>query len=97
MTCTWDCLCTIHSSSYLFDYTMVFQVLNIVTLILYRVGFQGNLLGIGGTWNLNDDKSADAEIVASGVFVGYFIYTVIQLVSDCFRPEESKRYVLREI
>ncbi|XP_077286246.1 protein snakeskin-like [Arctopsyche grandis] len=66
-------------------------VLNLITLILYRVGFKGNLLGIGGTWNLNDDKSADAEIVASGVFVGYFIYTTIQIISDCFRPEDSKR------
>lgn len=64
-----------------------------ITLILYRVGFKGSMLGIGGTWNLNEERNADAEIVASGVFVGYLIYNSVQLISDCLRPEDAKRYV----
>lgn len=60
-------------------------------LILYRVGYAGDFLGIGGTWNLNEEKNADSEIVASGVFVGFFIYTAVQLITYCFGTTAHKR------
>lgn len=59
---------------------------------MYRVGDGGDFLGIGGTWNLNEEKSADCEIVASGVFVGYFIYTAVQLIAYSFGTTKHKRY-----
>lgn len=59
-------------------------VINIVVLIIYRTGYGGDFLGIGGTWNLNEEKSPDAEIVASGVFVGFIIYTGVQLLTFGF-------------
>ncbi|XP_066258468.1 protein snakeskin isoform X2 [Euwallacea similis] len=65
-------------------------VLNLIIVILYRVGFSGGFLGVGGTWNLNEEKSSDVEIIASGVFVGYFIYTGISLISLCIAEEENK-------
>ncbi|KAJ8922937.1 hypothetical protein NQ315_001482 [Exocentrus adspersus] len=65
-------------------------VLNIIILILYRTGFQGYFLGVGGTWNLNEEKNPDAEIVASGVFVGYIIYTMVALISLCFASGDHK-------
>ncbi|KAF4528904.1 hypothetical protein B566_EDAN017213 [Ephemera danica] len=58
-------------------------VINLIVLILYRTGYGGQFLGVGGTWNLNEEKNPDAEIVASGVFVGYFIYTSVVLISFC--------------
>jgi hypothetical protein len=67
------------------------QVLNIIVLILYRVGYDGRFLGVGGTWNLNEEKNPDAEIVASGVFVGFFIYTLVVLISFCFGTTEQKK------
>lgn len=68
-----------------------FQVLNLIILILYRTGYGGEFLGVGGTWNLNEDKNPDAEIVASGVFVGFFIYTSVVLVSYCFGNTDHKK------
>ncbi|XP_019868114.1 protein snakeskin [Aethina tumida] len=65
-------------------------VINLIVLILYRVGFQGEFLGVGGTWNLNEAKNPDAEIVASGIFVGYFIYTIISLIAFCFSVGDHK-------
>ncbi|XP_065162889.1 protein snakeskin [Atheta coriaria] len=65
-------------------------VLNLIILVLYRVGFHGGFLGVGGTWNLNEEKNPDAEIVASGVFVGYFIYTTVSLISYCFSTNDHK-------
>ncbi|XP_017768353.1 PREDICTED: uncharacterized protein LOC108556662 [Nicrophorus vespilloides] len=65
-------------------------VLNLLILILYRVGNHGGFLGVGGTWNLNEEKNADAEIVASGVFVGFFIYTAVSLISFCFSTSDHK-------
>ncbi|CAH1115948.1 unnamed protein product [Phaedon cochleariae] len=65
-------------------------VINIIVLVLYRTGFQGYFLGVGGTWNLNEEKNPDAEIVASGVFVGYCIYTVVTLISLCFASGDHK-------
>lgn len=69
------------------------QVLNIVILVLYRTGFNGEFLGVGGTWNLNEEKNPDAEIVASGVIVGYLIYTLVQVVTYLFGTTEHKRLV----
>lgn len=70
----------------------IFQVVNIIVLILYRTGYGGDFLGVGGTWNLNEEKNADAEIVASGVFVGFMIYTSVQLITFCFGTTAHKRY-----
>lgn len=67
------------------------QVLNLIILILYRTGYGGDFLGVGGTWNLNEEKSPDAEIVASGVFVGFFIYTAVQLITYLFGTTAHKR------
>ncbi|XP_043471701.1 protein snakeskin [Leptopilina heterotoma] len=66
-------------------------VINLIILILYRTGYSGEFLGVGGTWNLNEDKNPDAEIVASGVFVGFFIYTAVILLGFCFGSTEEKR------
>ncbi|CAB0035470.1 unnamed protein product [Trichogramma brassicae] len=49
-------------------------VLGVIIVILYRTGSNGDFLGVGGTWNLNEEKSPDSEIVASGVIVGFLIY-----------------------
>ena len=69
----------------------LFQVINLIVLILYRTGYGGEFLGVGGTWNLNEDKNPDAEIVASGVFVGFFIYTSVVLITYCFGTTEHKK------
>lgn len=60
-------------------------------MILYRFGYGGDFLGIGGTWNLNEEKSPDAEIIASGVYVGYLIYTSVQLFTYLFGTTKHKR------
>lgn len=60
-------------------------------ILLYRYGYAGMFLGIGGTWNLHEAKSADAEIVASGVFVGFFVYTGAQLIAYLFGTTAHKR------
>lgn len=59
--------------------------------MLYRTGYRGGFLGVGGTWNLNEEKNPDAEIVASGVFVGFFIYTVVILISYGFGSNHQKK------
>lgn len=74
-----------------YEYFVYFQVLNIIILVLYRTGFNGEFLGVGGTWNLNEEKNPDAEIVASGVIVGYLIYTLVQIVTYLFGTTEHKR------
>ncbi|XP_055856473.1 protein snakeskin [Episyrphus balteatus] len=66
-------------------------VLNLIIIILYRIGDGGEFLGIGGTWNLNEEKSPDCEIVASGVFVGFFIYTAVHLIAYSFGTTKHKR------
>lgn len=48
-------------------------------------------MGIGGTWNLNEEKSPDAEIIASGVYVGYLIYTTVQMFTFFFGTTKHKR------
>ena len=60
-------------------------------LVLYRFGYGGDFLGIGGTWNLNEEKSPDAEIIASGVYVGYLIYTTVQMFTFFFGTTKHKR------
>lgn len=65
-----------------------------IILILYRTGYGGEFLGVGGTWNLNEDKSPDVEIIASGVFVGFFIYTGVVLVSYAFGTLEHKKTIV---
>lgn len=67
------------------------QVVNLIVIILYRTGYGGDFLGAGGTWNLNEEKNPDVEIVASGVFVGFFIYTAVQLIAFCFGTTKHKR------
>ncbi|XP_048519870.1 protein snakeskin [Dendroctonus ponderosae] len=69
---------------------LVKLVLNFIILVLYRVGFAGDFLGVGGTWNLFEEKSSDVEIIASGVFVGYFVYTAVSLISLCLASSENK-------
>ncbi|KAH8371745.1 hypothetical protein KR093_008757 [Drosophila rubida] len=65
-------------------------IINLVIIILYRWGDGGEFLGIGGTWNLNEEKSADAEIVASGVMVGFFIYTGCHTIAFAFGTTKHK-------
>ncbi|OXU25700.1 hypothetical protein TSAR_014129 [Trichomalopsis sarcophagae] len=72
-------------------------VLNLIILILYRTGYSGEFLGVGGTWNLNEEKNPDAEIVASGVFVGFFIYTSVVLISFCFGTMDHKKSIVEVI
>lgn len=86
--------CTYYVLTFIFHY---FQVLNIIILILYRTGFNGEFLGVGGTWNLNEEKNPDAEIVASGVIVGYLIYTLVQVVTYLFGTTQHKRWDVRLI
>lgn len=66
-------------------------MLNLIILILYRTGYKGEFLGVGGTWNLNEDKNPDAEIVASGVLVGFFIYTSVVVITYCFGSTDHKK------
>lgn len=80
--------------SLIINCSLIPQVLNIVILVLYRTGYNGEFLGVGGTWNLNEEKNPDAEIVASGVIVGYLIYTLVQMVTFLFGTTEHKRYVI---
>lgn len=80
------------------DWQLFFQIINIIILILYRTGYKGEFLGVGGTWNLNEDKNPDAEIVASGVMVGFFIYTSVVLITYCFGSTYHKKtLVVRSI
>lgn len=46
---------------------------------------------MGGTWNLNEEKNPDAEIIASGVFIGFFIYTIVILISYGFGSNHQKK------
>ncbi|XP_066153409.1 protein snakeskin isoform X1 [Euwallacea fornicatus] len=64
--------------------------INIICLYLYRTGTDGTFLGVGGTWNMAENKNADAEIFASGVFIGYLIYTFVSLVALCFAAGDHK-------
>jgi hypothetical protein len=66
-------------------------VLNIIVLTLYRTGYGGDFLGVGGTWNLNEEKNTDAEIFASGIIVGYLIYNTVQLIAYLFGTTKHKR------
>jgi len=72
-------------------------ILNFIILMLYRYGYGGLFLGVGGTWNLNEEKNADAEIIASGVMVGFCIYTVVVLISFCFGSTKHKESIVDNI
>ncbi|OAD53147.1 hypothetical protein WN48_10777 [Eufriesea mexicana] len=76
---------------------IVTLIINLIILILYRTGYKGEFLGVGGTWNLNEDKNADAEIVASGVLVGFFIYTSVVLITYCFGSTYHKKTLVEII
>lgn len=90
--CLSACVCLFVFNSILIIYkNNHFQILNIVILVLYRFGYGGDFLGIGGTWNLNEEKSPDAEIIASGVYVGYLIYTTVQMFTFFFGTTKHKR------
>ncbi|XP_014253465.1 protein snakeskin [Cimex lectularius] len=69
-------------------------VINLIVIFLYRYGYSGQFLGIGGTWNLNEEKDATAEVVASGVLVGFFIYTSVILMAFCFGTTKHKASVV---
>ncbi|KAF6200508.1 hypothetical protein GE061_004951 [Apolygus lucorum] len=69
-------------------------VLDFIIMMLYRYGGNSGFLGVGGTWNLNEVKNPDVEIVASGVFVGYFIYTSVILIAFCFGTTKHKASVV---
>lgn len=60
-------------------------------ILLYRYGNNRDFLGVGGVWNLNEEKNADAEIIASGVFVGFIVYTGVQLIAYLFGTTAHKR------
>ncbi|XP_037938983.1 protein snakeskin [Teleopsis dalmanni] len=66
-------------------------IINLVILILYCIGNGGTFLGVGGTWNLNEEKSAGCEIVASGVIVGYLVYTCVHTVAFFFGTTKHNR------
>ncbi|XP_063995331.1 protein snakeskin [Diachasmimorpha longicaudata] len=72
-------------------------IINFICIILYRTGYGGEFLGVGGTWNLNEEKNPDAEIVASGVLVGFFIYTAVVLISYCFGTTQHKKTLVEII
>ena len=55
------------------------------------MGYDGRFLGVGGTWNLNEEKNPDTEIVASGVMVGFLIYTLVIIMSFCFGTTEHRK------
>ncbi|KAK9500280.1 hypothetical protein O3M35_001568 [Rhynocoris fuscipes] len=65
-------------------------VINFIILMLYRYGYGGQFLGIGGTWNLNEEKNPTVEIIASGVLVGFWIYTFVILIAFCFGTTKHK-------
>jgi len=72
-------------------------ILNVVCLILYRTGMGGQFLGIGGTWNLNEDKNPDAEILGSGIMVGFLVYHIMILISYCLTSQKTALDVLMNI
>lgn len=48
-------------------------------------------MGVGGTWNLNEEKSPDSEIIASGIFVGFIIYTSVMIIGYLFGSPKKKK------
>lgn len=60
-----------------------------IILFLYRRGDNGNFLGAGAVWNLKEDKNEDVEILASGVFIGFFVYNLSVLITYCLTSEKS--------
>lgn len=68
------------------------QILNFAILIIYRIGAGGRFLGVGGTWNLWEEKSAGCEIFASGVFIGFIVYTGVHTIAYFFGPNKYRQY-----
>ncbi|XP_039963022.1 protein snakeskin-like [Bactrocera tryoni] len=64
---------------------------NIGVLVLYRTGNGGDFLGIGGNWNLQERHNASLEMLASGIFVGFVIYTAVVIIGYCFGGNTNKR------
>ncbi|CAD7005105.1 protein snakeskin [Ceratitis capitata] len=65
-------------------------ILNLAILIIYRIGAGGYFLGVGGTWNLWEEKSAGCEIFASGVFFGFIVYTGVHTIAYFFGPNKYR-------
>lgn len=61
--------------------------------MLYRTGNGGDFLGIGGNWNLQEKDSPSLEMLASGIFVGFIIYTAVVIIGYCFGGNTNKRFV----
>lgn len=72
-------------------FIFLYQVINLLIILLYRFGYHNAFLGVGGVWNLNEEKNADAEIIASGVFVGFIVYTGVQLIAYLFGTTAHKK------
>ncbi|KAK6643317.1 hypothetical protein RUM43_004822 [Polyplax serrata] len=68
---------------------IVKAAITIILLFLYRTGYAGQFLGVGAVWNFNEEKNVDVEILASGVFVGFFIYNLSVLITYCISSERS--------
>ncbi|XP_053954451.1 protein snakeskin-like [Anastrepha ludens] len=64
---------------------------NLGVLVLYRTGNGGDFLGIGGNWNLQEKHNPALEMLASGVFVGFIIYTAVVIIGYCFGGSKDKR------
>ncbi|XP_067643367.1 protein snakeskin-like [Eurosta solidaginis] len=64
---------------------------NLGVLVMYRTGNGGDFLGIGGSWNFQEKHSPTLEMLASGVFIGFIIYTAVIIIGYCFGGSKSKR------
>ncbi|KAL0278884.1 UNVERIFIED_CONTAM: hypothetical protein PYX00_000566 [Menopon gallinae] len=62
-------------------------ILTLIILVLYRAGDHGEFLGVGGTFELYEDKTVDVEILASGVIVGYMLYNLSVMISYAVAKE----------
>ncbi|KAJ8686481.1 hypothetical protein QAD02_022275 [Eretmocerus hayati] len=69
-------------------------IVGVIILIMYRFGCHGNFLGVGGAWDLYSEKSPDAEIIASGIFIGFFLYTSVILITYCLGSWENKKTIV---
>ncbi|XP_036326274.1 protein snakeskin-like [Rhagoletis pomonella] len=64
---------------------------NLGVLVLYRTGNGGDFLGIGGSWSLHEKHNPALEMLASGLFVGFIIYTAVVIIGYCFGGSRNKR------
>ncbi|CAG7733506.1 unnamed protein product [Allacma fusca] len=70
--------------------TFLKLILNIIIIILYKHGDEGYFLGA------SFNKSRDAETLAAGIYVGFLIYNLINIISNFF-DQESVRASVSEI